>query len=81
MKIHNFLSWSCNIFKTNIAKWTRHSIVTANDIEAGETITEDDLTTKRPGTGISAAEFDDVLGRTVTRDIDANTILQKSHIK
>ena len=63
-----------------IAEWARHSVVTASAIMAGETITADQLTTKRPGTGIPATAFDDVVGRVAARDVDANTTLQESDL-
>jgi len=64
-----------------IAEWARHSVVTASSISAGETITADQLTTKRPGTGIPATEFDTVVGRVAARDIDPNSTLQDSDLE
>ena len=63
-----------------IAEWARHSVVTATDIGEGETLTEAHLTTKRPGTGIPANEFYDVVGRTVTRDIGADEVLREADL-
>ena len=63
-----------------IAKWARHSVVTAKQVTSGETLTAEDLTTKRPGTGIPATEFSDVVGRTAARDIDVNTMIQESDL-
>ena len=45
----------------------RRSIVAAHAIAAGETFTPDNLTTKRPGTGISPMRWDDVLGQKAKR--------------
>jgi N-acetylneuraminate synthase/N,N'-diacetyllegionaminate synthase len=61
-----------------IAKWARHSVVTAEHVAAGETLTTANLTTKRPGTGIPATEFNDVVGRTAARDINADKMLRES---
>lgn len=61
-----------------IAEWARHSVVTATQVAAGETLRAEKLTTKRPGTGIPATEFDDIVGRIAARDIDANTMLQET---
>ena len=66
--------------ETSIAEWARHSIVVENSVSAGETLSESDLTTKRPGTGIPATEFDSIVGRAVTRDLDPDTILQESDL-
>ena len=46
----------------------RKSIVAACPIRAGEVFTVDNLTTKRPGDGISPMRWYEVLGQTAKRD-------------
>lgn len=46
----------------------RKSIVAATYITAGETFTEDNITVKRPGGGISPMKWDNIIGTTATRD-------------
>ena len=41
----------------------------------GEELTEDDLTTQRPGTGISAADIEKVLGLQMRHGAPAGTML------
>ena len=41
----------------------RKSIVAKKSIEKGELFTEDNLTVKRPGTGLSAMEWDNIIGK------------------
>lgn len=53
--------------RKNIAV-ARKSIVAARDIRAGECFTEDNLTVKRPGNGISPMKWDEIIGTTATRD-------------
>ena len=53
----------------------RRSIVSAVSIPAGAVITEDMLTFKRPGTGISPQETSDVIGRTANQDIAEDTTM------
>ena len=48
----------------------RKSIVAAKPIRAGEVFTADNLTTKRPGDGVSPMRWYDVLGKTATRDFE-----------
>jgi N,N'-diacetyllegionaminate synthase len=43
----------------------RRSLVLRRDVAAGHVLREDDLTAKRPGTGISPADLDRVVGRTL----------------
>lgn len=45
----------------------RKSIVAARDITAGEIFTEENITVKRPGNGISPMLWDSVLGKTAKR--------------
>jgi N,N'-diacetyllegionaminate synthase len=41
----------------------RKSIVAVRDIKEGEEFTEENLTAKRPGTGISPMRWDEILGK------------------
>jgi N,N'-diacetyllegionaminate synthase len=63
-----------------IAEWARHSIVTTTSIGEGKQLTEENLTTKRPGTGIPARRYFEVLGSQVTTDLEADTIVDDSDI-
>jgi len=46
----------------------RKCIVAARDIKEGEAFTEENITVKRPGTGINPMEWDNVLGRIAKKD-------------
>ncbi|MDK2821918.1 MAG: N,N-diacetyllegionaminate synthase [Clostridia bacterium] len=46
----------------------RKSIVAKRDIRAGEVFSEENITTKRPGTGVSPMTWNQVLGKTAKRD-------------
>ena len=46
----------------------RKSIVAATHIQKGEIFTEDNLTVKRPGGGISPLKWDEIIGTTSTHD-------------
>ena len=59
----------------------RRSLVAAKFIKKGETITPDMLTWKRPGTGISADRYSNVVGKITTVDIAEDTVLQEEMIK
>ena len=50
----------------------RKSVVAARSIRAGERLSEDNLTVKRPGTGLSPMRWDDIVGRLATRDFAAD---------
>lgn len=60
--------------KKNIAI-ARKSIVAARDIAAGEIFTEENLTTKRPGSGISPMEWEKVLGQQAVRDFKEDELI------
>jgi N-acetylneuraminate synthase/N,N'-diacetyllegionaminate synthase len=61
-------------------QWARHSVVTAEPIAEGETLTTYNLTTKRPNTGIPARKYYDVIGSKATRRLDADEILTQADI-
>lgn len=46
----------------------RKSIVASRDINKGEVFTEENITTKRPGNGISPMKWYDILGKTANRN-------------
>jgi len=54
----------------------RRSIVLARDLTAGHRLEATDLTYKRPGTGVSPLHWDTVIGRTVSRALQADALLQ-----
>ncbi len=54
----------------------RRSIVVTKDLPAGHILTETDLTSKRPGTGISPDMLDQFLGRKLTSAVEADTLLK-----
>ncbi len=54
----------------------RKSIVAKCDIDAGEAFTEDNLTTKRPGTGISPMLWEQVIGCKAKRKFKVDEIIE-----
>ena len=54
----------------------RKSLIAAKNICKGETFTEENLTTKRPGNGISPMEYWDWLGRKADQDYQADALIQ-----
>jgi N,N'-diacetyllegionaminate synthase len=61
-------------------KQARRSIVALKDMKAGDTITRDKITFKRPGTGISPADLDKVLGRKLKEDVKEDELLVWANI-
>ena len=54
----------------------RKSIVAAKDIKKGELLTENNLTTKRPGTGISPMCWEEVIGTKAIRDFEEDELIE-----
>lgn len=54
----------------------RKSIVARRDIKQGEVLTEDNITTKRPGNGISPMRWKEVLGTKAVRDFAEDEIIE-----
>lgn len=61
--------------KANIAV-ARKSIIAASNIKAGDILTEENLTTKRPGTGISPMRWNEVLGTRAVRDFAEDELIE-----
>jgi N,N'-diacetyllegionaminate synthase len=54
----------------------RKSIVAACPIKKGELFTEENLTIKRPGNGISPMRWDEVIGLTAKRDFSEDQLIE-----
>jgi N-acetylneuraminate synthase len=54
----------------------RKSIVASRAIQMGEVFSVDNLTTKRPGTGISPMRWDDIIGTVAHRDYCIDELIQ-----
>ncbi|MBW2663295.1 MAG: N-acetylneuraminate synthase [Deltaproteobacteria bacterium] len=53
----------------------RKSIVAARNIRKGESFTEENLTAKRPGTGISPMRWDEVIGQVAQKDYKEDELI------
>jgi N-acetylneuraminate synthase len=62
-------------------KNARRSLVLAHKMARGEILTETSLIPKRPGTGISPAHWDELVGLRVNCDLEEDTILQWRHLE
>ena len=54
----------------------RKSIVAACDIKAGDVFTEENLTVKRPGSGISPMRWEEVLGQKAKKDFNEDELIE-----
>ena len=57
------------------------SIVSARELKAGHVISEDDLAYKKPGDGIPAKDYKNVIGKKVIKNIAANEKIEFSQIQ
>lgn len=64
----------------DVREVSRQSVVAAQPIPEGTTITRDMLTIKRPGMGILAYRIDDVVGTITQRDIDGDVPIVEDDI-
>jgi N-acetylneuraminate synthase len=56
------------------------SIVAARDLKAGDRIAAEDIAFKKPGSGIPAARFYEVINRRLKRAVAANTLLSEDDL-
>ena len=54
----------------------RKSIVASRAIKAGEILSEENLTVKRPGNGISPMKWDDIVGKAAIRDFAEEELIE-----
>jgi N,N'-diacetyllegionaminate synthase len=54
----------------------RKSLVASKSIKLAEVLSAENITTKRPGTGISPMSWDAVMGRKAVRDFEADELIQ-----
>jgi N-acetylneuraminate synthase len=57
------------------------SLVSARPLRRGTILSEADLARKSPGNGISPARLREVLGREITRDLEADLVLLEEHLR
>lgn len=71
-------SYEINYLETELTarRNARRSLVAACDIKKGEVITEKMLTFKRPGTGISPEDINNIIGKVAVTNISEDTIIQ-----
>jgi sialic acid synthase SpsE len=65
----------------DVRQVSRQSVCAARDLPAGHILREADLAIMRPGTGIAARFFDQVVGCTLKSNIDASRILQENQLE
>lgn len=59
----------------------RRSVIVTRDMAVGEILTYETLDAKRPGTGISPALIDSLVGKKLVRDVKADMLLEKEDIE
>ena len=66
--------------ESNTHKLARRSVVANTNIKSGKVIEENDIIAKRPGTGIPASEFFNIVGKAAKRDIEEDEIIKYEDI-
>jgi N-acetylneuraminate synthase/N,N'-diacetyllegionaminate synthase len=64
----------------DVAMVARRSLYTARELERGHQLTEQDLAARRPGTGISVARWDLIIGRRLARPVAAAVMLSEEDL-
>lgn len=62
--------------ESKIKPIARRSIVAARDIKKGDVFTEENITVKRPGTGISPMEWDKIIGTNAKKNFSRDEIIE-----
>ncbi len=67
--------------EAEVRRLSRQSICAKRALKQGQVITREDVTVKRPGTGIPAARLASIIGQAITRDLPANAILRETDVR
>lgn len=59
----------------------RKSIVASKKINKGDIFTEENITCKRPGNGISPMEWYNILGKTAEKEFDIDELITHTNFK
>jgi N,N'-diacetyllegionaminate synthase len=62
---------------SEVRQLCRQSVCAACDLTAGQVLTRDDLTIRRPGTGIPAGDLTRVLGQRLLHDVFAGHLVMR----
>lgn len=80
-KINGYSNKQPLVCESSARKELRKSIVAKEDIKKGDEITDVNVDFKRPGTGISPAELESILGKTAVCDIKKDDFITLDKIK
>lgn len=59
----------------------RRSVIYTKSLKAGSKITPEDLDVKRPGDGLDPGRMADIIGKSLTIDVEADTLVSESDFK
>ncbi len=76
---HGPIRKACTDVERGVRTVSRQSLAYRRDLPAGHVLTLDDLTTRRPGSGVPAAQRDAVVGRTLTQAVHVGEALSETH--
>jgi len=79
-RMHGPISKSVRPIEVDVRAVSRQSVCVVRDLPAGHRLNLDDLTVKRPGTGIPAARLKDLNGQILTRSVKANHLLNAQDV-
>ena len=63
--------------EVEIREWAHRSLVYLRELPVGHEISEEDIWGKRPGTGVPSSRYQEFIGKTLKRDVPANTLISE----
>ncbi len=64
----------------DVRRVSRQSVCVVRDLKAGAVIRREDVTVKRPGTGLPASRLGEVVGKRLNRDVKANHLVHDGDV-
>jgi len=75
-QLHGTLGKRVLEIEQDVRTVSRQSLVLSRAVKSGQPLQREDLIVQRPGTGISAADYDKAIGRKALANLPAGTLLQ-----
>jgi N-acetylneuraminate synthase len=61
-----------------IREWAHRSLVYLRELPKGHVVSDKDIWGKRPGTGVPSYRYQEFIGKTLNRDVNANTLISEN---
>ena len=77
--VKQLINHNAEMYHHKMAKISRRSIVATRELTVGHSLSQDDVSFQRPGTGLMPYQIYSLLGRTITKPVASGELLRLEH--